>query len=81
MLEKGLKSGYEREVGGKMRRYSHSIVPGGFDVMSLRLPAFGGRSGQAPTTRFTAGTSFAMRLAMRASPSRRPSAPLCASSG
>src|SRR5439155_4423181 len=31
--------------------HSHSIVPGGFDVMSY-------------TTRFTAGTSFTMRLAI-----------------
>ncbi len=33
--------------------YSHSIVPGGFDVMSY-------------TTRFTPGTSFTMRLAILA---------------
>ncbi len=36
--------------------YSHSIVPGGLDVMSY-------------TTRFTPGTSFTMRLAILASTS------------
>lgn len=37
-------------------RYSHSIVPGGFDVTSS-------------TTRLTPGTSFVMRFEMRASTS------------
>ena len=36
------------------RRYSHSIVPGGLEVMSK-------------TTRLTSGTSLTMRLEMRAS--------------
>ena len=41
---------------GVLAPYSHSIVPGGFDVMSY-------------ATRFTPGTSLMMRLEMRSSTS------------
>lgn len=41
-------------VGGSRHGYSHSMVPGGFEVMSS-------------TTRFTAGTSLMIRLLIRSS--------------
>ena len=46
----------QRAASGSAGSYSHSIVPGGFDVTSS-------------TTRFTPGTSLVMRFEMRASTS------------
>ncbi len=47
---------FVHEFGARARRYSHSMVAGGFEVTSS-------------TTRFTSRTSLVMRVEMRASTS------------